>query len=300
MADALAGYRSAPAADHVTDITRLKAQLRQKATKKRGLVFYALRMAAVGLVLVGAWLVMQQFQSNGEMDTMAEATEMARATDPTGSSIPQAAADSVASSDANLASDAVPTPNIVESDLKKALEPPPPPKSSGAPLQPKKQAEDKVASYTTLDELPPSPASLPPVEAEAPKAESAQATEALAIEEEAAKSANKKDSDAERQSFPAGKKKSKMPDRPSPVGGLDKFAAYVAANLRHPAAGKQPRPKLTVEVGFTVLNDGTPSNFDFKDETPQAYRDEATRLLQEGPKWTGSPGAKASYVFAFE
>jgi TonB family protein len=80
VAEALEGYRSLPEDDHALAVTRLKARLRQRYGKKRrGVVFYAVRAAAVGVVLVAAWLVLQQF-NQPEMDrgSMAEvATEEA-------------------------------------------------------------------------------------------------------------------------------------------------------------------------------------------------------------------------------
>ena len=62
VAEALEGYRLQPEDDHALALTRLKARLRQRYGKKRrGIVFYAIRAAAAGIVLVAAWVVLQQF-----------------------------------------------------------------------------------------------------------------------------------------------------------------------------------------------------------------------------------------------
>lgn len=62
VAEALEGYRLQPEDDHTLALTRLKARLRLRYGKKpRGIVFYALRAAAAGIVLVAAWVVLQQF-----------------------------------------------------------------------------------------------------------------------------------------------------------------------------------------------------------------------------------------------
>ena len=62
LADALEGYRSVPEADHARSVTKLKANLRKRSEKKdRAVVFYLKRIAAVGVVLLGAWLVFRAF-----------------------------------------------------------------------------------------------------------------------------------------------------------------------------------------------------------------------------------------------
>ncbi|MEZ4956710.1 MAG: carboxypeptidase-like regulatory domain-containing protein [Saprospiraceae bacterium] len=65
LADALEGYRSLPEADHARSVTRLKANLRKRTEKKdRAIVFYLTRIAAVGVVLLGAWLVFRSFDDS--------------------------------------------------------------------------------------------------------------------------------------------------------------------------------------------------------------------------------------------
>jgi hypothetical protein len=85
-----------------------------------------------------------------------------------------------------------------------------------------------------------------------------------------------------------------------PVGGFKQFKQYVANNLRHPEADKQPRPKQVVRVRFTLQADGRLTDFNPKGDAPQAYKDEAVRLLREGPRWEGTAGTTASYRFVFE
>jgi TonB family protein len=74
LAEALEGYRSMPERNHGAAVTRLKADLRSKYQKKRkGAGFYAWRIAAIGAVLLAAWLLLQQFdQSNNAPAGIAE------------------------------------------------------------------------------------------------------------------------------------------------------------------------------------------------------------------------------------
>ena len=78
LADALEGYRSVPEADHARSVTRLKAILRKRNEKKdRAIVFYLKRIAAVGVVVIGAWLMFHAFDNANEkamaFDERAEA-----------------------------------------------------------------------------------------------------------------------------------------------------------------------------------------------------------------------------------
>ncbi len=60
LADALEGYRSLPEADHARAMERLNARLRKRQEKKgRVVVFFLQRIAAVGVILLAAWLVFQ-------------------------------------------------------------------------------------------------------------------------------------------------------------------------------------------------------------------------------------------------
>ncbi len=67
LAEALEGYRAVPEADHERSVTRLKASLRSKYEKKRkGAIFYIQRIAAVGVLLLGAWFVFRSFDARDE------------------------------------------------------------------------------------------------------------------------------------------------------------------------------------------------------------------------------------------
>lgn len=86
---------------------------------------------------------------------------------------------------------------------------------------------------------------------------------------------------------------------PFPTGGIVRYKQYLDENKRHPEADKQPRPGHLVRVGFTLLEDGTLTNFTSKGKAPQAYIDETIRLLKEGPRWEGTPGATATLYYSF-
>jgi hypothetical protein len=87
---------------------------------------------------------------------------------------------------------------------------------------------------------------------------------------------------------------------PRPEGGFRQFKRYVADNQRHPEANQQPRPRQVVRVRFTLLADGSLADFNPRGDAPQAYKDEAVRLLREGPRWAGTAGTTAAYRFVFE
>lgn len=92
LADAFEGYRSMPAENHAAAVTKLKADLRGKYQKKRrGAGFYVLRAAAIGVVLVAAWLVLQQFkQKENAQAGIAQAKEKAAPQEPVTTMAPAA------------------------------------------------------------------------------------------------------------------------------------------------------------------------------------------------------------------
>ena len=60
LADALEGYRSLPEADHARAMEQLHSRLRKRQEKKgRVVVLFLKRIAAVGVILLAAWLVFQ-------------------------------------------------------------------------------------------------------------------------------------------------------------------------------------------------------------------------------------------------
>jgi hypothetical protein len=405
LADALDGYRSTPEADHAADLTKLKARLRQKTERKRAAGFYLLRIAAVGAVLVAAWLVLQTFQTADKSASVADSMQ------PT-------AAESASAPEAPQMMDSV-GGNIAQAEKSKMAEPAEPPGArsdisqdvQGKKLDGEKASANQTMNFSTVAAKE-TAAAPPPVVAEAPP--KAAADEAVAIqpskpdadEDEFAK----KESSALNQ--PAAKRKLEARDQaykpaaapgsqaartitgkvtdengepligaivqvantgigtntdvdgsyslslpagteslvftytgyvqlqvevgtgdqlnvqlaaseaslsevvvtgygqaddveqevitPRPVGGYKKFRQYVAGKLRHPEADKQPRPREVVKVRFQINADGSLSGFSAKGKAPQAYKDEAIRLLREGPRWESTTGATASYRFVFE
>ena len=87
---------------------------------------------------------------------------------------------------------------------------------------------------------------------------------------------------------------------PRPEGGFRQFKKYAADNLHHPGANQKPRPREVVWVHFMLQANGKLANFTPRGNAPQAYKDEAVRLLREGPNWSGTPGTTAAYRFVFE
>ncbi|MBK9015893.1 MAG: hypothetical protein IPM82_18540 [Saprospiraceae bacterium] len=86
---------------------------------------------------------------------------------------------------------------------------------------------------------------------------------------------------------------------PHPTGGFSAYLKYLDENKLHPEAKKQPRPGYIVMVGFTLMKDGTLTNFTSKGKAPQVYIDETIRLLKKGPRWEGTPGSSAVLYYSF-
>ena len=69
-----------------------------------------------------------------------------------------------------------------------------------------------------------------------------------------------------------------------PEGGLEAFKMYIEEQIRFPAGDTTSKREVVV-LKFTVLKDGTISNFQTLRSPGDAYTEEALRLLQEGPVW---------------
>ncbi len=69
LSEALEGYRSAPEEDHAARIASLKANLQRRTSKRRGVGFYMLRIAAIGAVLMAAWFAFMQFGAQNREET---------------------------------------------------------------------------------------------------------------------------------------------------------------------------------------------------------------------------------------
>ncbi len=405
LADALEGYRSLPEADHAADVTKLKVRLRKQSESRRGAGFYLLRIAAVGAVLVAAWVVLQQFQSSENAAAVADATsaEAPPAASETEPVLADSAVVGIASqqkTEAAADDDRVAVQESFSSKTKKV-----------AP-QSQAQANDEAQNFSTLKEEPAAAEAPPPVAKSESKPTPTQSVDAaLAIEAtqaapqkdedlakaKASRAETKKLADTAPLRMPAapatalrqitgkvtdesgqplaggayilakgtdigtisdidgnysidvpktaatlvfssnpygdiqigiGKKdnidvsfrfagnfdidvlESIVPANavdaatgpitpPQPTGGFSAYLKYLDENKLHPEAGKQPRPAYIVKVGFTLQEDGTLTNFTSKSKAPQAYIDETIRLLKEGPRWEGTPGATAVLYYGF-
>lgn len=398
LADAIEGYRTLPGCDHAADVTKLKARLRQKTERDRGAGFYLLRIAAVGAVLVAAWIVLQQFQSSDKsaevadnMQPAAESASPAPATmlmDSTVADIAQAeteekiAPKGKAANHPDFARDqAAPTQNTVTNfdqsvaaykteDADEAAGPPPvtlmeskpsPPKPTEdavAMEAPKAAAKENVNADKATTSLPEAKKKMD-ASARASKPASTRTITGKVSDEngdpiigatiQVANSGIGTATDVDGSytlTLPNGMESlvfsstgyvqlqitvgssdrlnvqltnndmalsevvvsdySQADDAnqevitPRPVGGFKKFRQYVASNMHHPEGSKQPRPKETVRIRFKINKDGSLSDFSSKSKVPQAYKDEAIRLLNEGPRWESTTDTTASYRFVFE
>ncbi len=405
LSDSLEGYRSLPEADHAADVTRLKARLRKQSESRRSTGFYLLRIAAVGAVLVAAWVVLQQFQTSNEAAPVADAINV-EAQQSTPIEPTSVMADSVVG---NIAQQE--KPETAAADKRVAYQPEVSAKRKNDSPQASANANNQAYNYSTeSDVLATESAAPPPVTLmDGKPAPAIQADDAVAFEEKkeetlkdetAAKAKTSRTEAMKRADAPAaGKlaapagnfrkitgnvtdesgqaligvsilakgtnngtvtdldgnysinvseaapalvftytgfnpmevdlgKKEKLDvtlnesdvalsevvvigygqsgdeptpvESPRPVGGFKAFRKYVADNLQHPEADKQPRPKQVVRVRFTLLANGKLTNFIPRGDAPQTYKDAAIRLLREGPNWNGTPGTTASFRFVFE
>ncbi|MBI1228189.1 MAG: hypothetical protein GC192_23345 [Bacteroidetes bacterium] len=405
LSDALEGYRSLPGADHAADVTRLKARLRKQSERRRGAVFYLLRIAAVGAVLVATWVVLQQFQSSEKSAAVADkiSTEAQSASAETSSAM----ADSV---DGGIAQQEKPSAPADEdavayqpevSQKRKTESPRANTSSSNLSLNYSYDTNTAPATesaapppVTLMDSRPPLPTQSDEVVAmeENKEADTSRKTDTSAKPEPSRSKAKKMlPPSAGKSATPTnlrkitgkvtdnshepligvnilakgtstgtvtdidGKYSIEVPtdkdvlifnytgyssmevsagnsnelnvtlnendvalsevvvtgygqmssdpppvESPRPVGGFKAFKKYVADNLRHPEADKQPRPREVVRVRFTLQANGKLTNLTPKGNAPQVYKDEAMRLLREGPNWNGTPGTTAVYRFVFE
>ena len=141
VAEAMEGYRSLPDDDHALAVLRLKARLRQRYGKKRrGIVFYTIRVAAIGTLLVATWLVLQQFNQR-EMNAGGLA-EIAKETAPMPADTIQPSAGPVVPKGEETVSDAAAT-------LPKDLQP--------EPVEPPVQNEPMPAHLKTAEAHPQEP-----------------------------------------------------------------------------------------------------------------------------------------------
>lgn len=405
LADALEGYRSLPEADHAADVTRLKARLRKQSERRRGAGFYLLRIAAVGAVLVAAWVVLQQFQGGEKAAAVADAMQ---------SETPAAASESepVVADSAVVGIASQEKTDAAAADDRVAEQEDFSPKAKKIAPQLQARANDEAQNFSILKEEPATAGAPPPVaKTESKHAPTQSADAALAIE--ATKAAPQKDEHLAKANASRAEAKKladsaplRMPTAPAavlrqitgkvtdesglpligafilakdagigtisdidgnysidvpktaatlvfssnpygdiqigigkkdnidvsfrfagnfdidvlesivpadavdaatssitppyPTGGIDKYKMYLDENKLHPEAGKQPRPAYIVRVGFTLQEDGTLTNFTSKGKAPQAYIDEIIRLLKEGPRWEGTPGASAVLYYGFK
>jgi hypothetical protein len=86
---------------------------------------------------------------------------------------------------------------------------------------------------------------------------------------------------------------------PKPKGGFKKFEKYLRENMRRPDSAAATQVSGIVTVQFRILKNGKLADFQPASSLGQAFRDEAVRLLREGPEWRGEPGTFTTYAIRF-
>lgn len=260
LADAIEGYRALPEADHAADLTRLKANLRQRTQQRHGAGFYLMRIAAAVAVLVVAWLVMQQFGA-GDKAAVADASETATA--------PATEAVTVVADSATAANaDAVQGDEIAANEQVQRKRPAErenaPPKANNAPTL--NYSYDRVATEQASDDAP------PPVTANAPVvptvAESlpapAAATEAVAAKKDADVRADESEDLAKEKPQLEAKKKAESAAKKSNAAAVPprKITGRVTDGNGSPLAG------VTVKASGTNLSTTTNADGSYIFEVP--------------------------------
>ena len=86
---------------------------------------------------------------------------------------------------------------------------------------------------------------------------------------------------------------------PKPKGGFKKFEKYLRKNMRRPDAAAPSQVSGIVSVRFRILPNGKLADFQPTSSLGQEFKDEAVRLLREGPKWKGEPDSLTNYSIRF-
>lgn len=73
-----------------------------------------------------------------------------------------------------------------------------------------------------------------------------------------------------------------LPISPSPVDGWQKYNQYLAEKNQ---LLKTEKVNKTVELSFSILNDGTVTDIKIVNSLGKVYDEEAIRLVKKGPKW---------------
>ncbi len=287
LAEALEGFRSLPQDDHAATITRLKANLRRKAQKQRGLYFYLLRAAAVATLLVAAWFVVHQFYSEEKLqDGISEAARQSQ--ELTEENLPAPVAEhSVAEPAAHSMDTNLQKENAPYGDLARTSRSKPPPDKTTSP---------HVASSQ------PAEISEPPgffTPGDSGKTEIATARERQEAPGNLSQNAEVLDGAEAKEPLWAKARKS-HPGPPAPVGGFKNFEKYIGENLHRPAAAVTAGVGGTVILRFQIRANGRPADFEIVRSSGHGWEEEAIRLLKEGPDWEAAPGAVATYSFKFE
>ena len=82
----------------------------------------------------------------------------------------------------------------------------------------------------------------------------------------------------------------------APIEGMRDYKKHIRDNLRYPEAAKEADIRGKVQLQFTVLPDGTPSNIRILKSLGYGCDAEAIRLIEEGPHWKVDPEGYSAQV----
>jgi hypothetical protein len=260
LADAIEGYRALSEADHAADLTRLKANLRQRTQQRHGAGFYLMRVAAAVAVLVVAWLVVQQFGA-GDKAAVAEVSETATA--PASEAVTDVADSSVAATADAVQADEIAANEQVQRKRPARENAPPPPNKS---ITHNYSYDSGVATEQARDDAPPpvtANASVVPTVAESIPAPAA-ATEAVAAKKDTDVRADESEDLAKEKTQIEAKEKIESATKKSNVAAVPprKITGRVTDGNGSPLAG------VTVKASGTNLSTTTNADGSYIFEVP--------------------------------
>jgi len=335
LKEAMAGYNLFPEKDHLTKIKVLKRKIRNSKKERKPVIFYLPRVAATAVILLGVfgvfpWLESELHQSTAlsdqiEMDTpfssdrspiaIAEQEEPI-APEKTSKILPSQNSISVVSDkqlDSPKKANRQSTQNTHNHLLSKpGKEIPLPYQKNHTPniqnsFIEKAEPSEPAPNAQALDE--------PVITNNNKKENKTEGTrESIEISEttQLSKSIKRRPSNYATTSrtfrsagniglsndIDSAQIDSEIGSRPQPQGGLPAFEKYVRQNLRYPTKAKKAGQEAKVQLSFYIDSAGRPTDFQSGVRDTFGFREEAIRLLENGPAWE-QVNQKMNYLFYF-